>query len=308
MWRPSEDLDAFNRLIVALEKEYLLVLQGQKKAVDLLHTGLLRDVCALVDANPYQAVVFARIKSGHAMTPRHGINVMLLARAWVVSSHKLGSRLDDFTLAALCHDLGHWRPDDLIYVTEAFSHEQARNMQGHTQLDEAEFEGLDPAIRDWIAQHHEQPDGRGYPHGLVDPPLLSQVIRIADCFEGLTSPRRFRPAWTWYRALVLMSRWAGMKFERGLFASFHRFLGTYPPGTFIRLQNGAAAVVLPGGHPQVTCLVLTQEDGDCLPEPGVEILAAGAIAGEGQSWFETNLPETWRNLRPDLAGLPRGYT
>lgn len=307
MWRPSEDLDAFNRLVVDLEREFLKLLRRESKPASLAASPVLHELWARVDENPYQAVLFTRIKSGHAMTPRHGVNVMLLARAWAVSSHKLGTRLADFSFAALCHDLGHWRPDDLVYVTDVFSHAQARRMRAHTYLDEAEFEGLDPQILQWIRGHHEQPDGRGYPDGLRQPPPLGQLLRIADCFEGLTSPRWFRPAWNWARAMTVMGRWAGIKFDAGLYASFSKFLGPYPPGTFVRLQNGAAAIALPSVAPELTCLVMSREDGDCLAEPEVKSFAPAEIAGEGQSWYETNLPPQWRNLRPDLAGLPRSY-
>ena len=118
------------------------------------------------------------------MTPRHGVNSMLLARAWTLTGHQLGTRLDDFSFCALIHDLGHWRPDDLAYVFGAFTHEEARKLRLHTRTAPWFEDILDPEMVTWIENHHEQPDGRGYPLGRTDPPLLAQALRVVDCYEG----------------------------------------------------------------------------------------------------------------------------
>jgi HD-GYP domain-containing protein (c-di-GMP phosphodiesterase class II) len=49
-----------------------------------------------------------------------------------------------------------------------------------------------------ILHHHENVDGTGYPAGLRGDaiPLGSRVIRVADAFDAMTSPRPYRPAMT----------------------------------------------------------------------------------------------------------------
>ena len=307
MWLPAENLDPFNRLLVRLEQDLLAVLRGTARVEDLGSSPLLHDLFRLVDGNPHQAVLMTRIKSGHAMTPRHGINVMLLARAWAVSSHKIGNKLFDFSLAALLHDIGHWFPDDLVYVFGPFTHDEARSMREHVTLIKVGSELLTEEMRAWIRQHHEQPDGRGYPLGIDNPSLLSQVLRIADCFEGLTTPRRFRPPFTPHKAMTLLSRWAGYKFGAGLFRSFEEFMGRFPPGSFIRLEDGRAGVTLPGPAGTTECLVLADKDGDTFEEPVIATLSSTDIRAELQGYHGLRLPERWAGLRPDLMGLPRFY-
>ena len=262
---------------------------------------------AWIEGHPFDAVALTRIKSSHAMTPRHALNVMLLAKAWTHHSHKLGAQENHFAFAALFHDLGHWRPDELAYVYDMFTHHQYRQMRRHTQTCDPFLKNLNPKIETWIHQHHEQPDGKGYPQGLTDADLLSQALRMADCFEGLTTPRRFRPAYSFHEAMMLMDRWAGSKLNPGLFQSFRKFLGIYPTGSFVRISSGAGGIALPGNYPDTDVLLLTNSQGDPLDDPQVKRVERGDLSGEGHYWYDSQLPEPWKGLRPDLLGLPKSY-
>lgn len=303
MWRPSADLQPLNRLLNGLEQKLLAVYRGGMPLVYLLEDPDLPALYEVIDTNPYQAVLFTRIKTGHALTPRHALNVLLLARAWVVSKHRLGERLDAFCLAALFHDLGHWQAKDLLYVMGPFTHEQFRRMQQHPRIHNEALAAIDPDLLTWIAQHHEQPDGRGYPEGITDPHPLAQVIRLCDCYDGLTTPRRFRPAYTPLEAMRLMGRWAGYKFDRALYTGFRNFIGETPGGSFVRLDVGGG-VSLPPEDGKTPILLLTNADGDELPDPERITVAPEEITGDARTWRE-RLPDAWKGLRPDMLGLPR---
>ena len=307
MWRPLDDLEPFNRALIRLEQEFLSVLKGTQPLGVFLDSEIIEEVFSWIDGNPHQAFQMARIKSGHAMTPRHGINVMLMARAWAISAHKLGDRLNDFSLAALIHDLGHWRPDELVYVFGPFSHKEARRLREHVKPDDPDFSRLNPDIRAWVAQHHEQPDGKGYPAGVRDPHLLAQALRIVDCFEGLTTPRRFRLTYSWSDAMAVMERWAGFKYQRGLYKSFRGFLGAYPVGDFIQLKTGEAGLALTGNPSSLTFLALTNPEGDPIAEPETRTIDIALVQGEIPAWRELKIPTNWKYVRPDLAGLRRFY-
>lgn len=303
-----QDLDPFNRDLVALEQAYLAVLRGTRDAATLFSEPALARLLELVDAYPHQAVAMARIKSGHTMTPRHGINVMMMARAWAVSSHRLGARLEPFTLAALCHDLGHWRPDDLLFVFDFFSRDEYAAMQRHAASG-AQAAPLSDEARAWIAQHHEQVDGRGYPEGIANPHPLAQLIRICDVYDGLTTPRRFRPAYSGHRSMQMMSRWAGHKYDAGLFQSFLEFMGGFHPvGSMVRLRDGRMAAILPPQDQSCQALIVASAQGDALESAEILALDPSEIAAEGQPWQQVSLVEAWRALRPDLLSLPRFYS
>lgn len=66
-----------------------------------------------------------------------------------------------------------------------------------------------------VAAHHECVDGGGYPRGLRgdDVPLEGRIIAVADVFDALTSPRRYKPAWTVDDALRYLEDNAGHQFD-----------------------------------------------------------------------------------------------
>ena len=308
MWRPIQDLEAPNRDLIELEQLFLAVLRRTRPLRELIFSSLLDRICHWIDDNPYQAALMARIKGSHAMTPRHGINVMLLARAWAVHSHKLGYKLNDFSLAALFHDLGHWRSGDLTYVFGHFSHEEAMRLRDHVLLDqESDTADLNDEIKLWIRQHHEQPDGKGYPEGIKNPHILAQLLRIADCFEGLTTPRRFRSAHSYPKAMAIMSRWTSYKYKSALFKSFSKFLGHYPVGSFIQLKSDEVGVTLPSRSEALDCIILTNAYGEPFSTPKFKQIEATQVKGEASPWRTPPLPDEWKNLRPDLLSLPRSY-
>ena len=45
-----------------------------------------------------------------------------------------------------------------------------------------------------LLEHHERPDGRGYPNGLTELSLLGRIIAVADSFDAMTSDRAYRAA------------------------------------------------------------------------------------------------------------------
>ena len=51
-------------------------------------------------------------------------------------------------------------------------------------------------IREWIRCHHERPDGRGYPRGLVGDqiPLEARIVAVIDAYTAMTSDRPYRAA------------------------------------------------------------------------------------------------------------------
>lgn len=310
MWQPLEDLEPFNQALIDLEQKMLAVYRGSFPLEQLLEASSLKSLWRLIDRHPFQAISMARIKSSHAMTPRHALNVMLMARAWAVTKHKLGGHLDGFSIAALCHDLGHWQAQSLVYVFDHFTHEQFREMQQHPVLPNSMAEILGEPVTTWIREHHEQPDGKGYPDGLKSNELqmLSQALRVIDCFEGLTTARRFRPRYTPYEAFQLMARWTGTRIHRGLLTSFRNFMGEVPLGTFVALENQTRGIVLrPGEKGLANVLQLTDTTGDALKKPKLLEISWENIVGESPSWHRPELPEPWRNLRPDLLDLPRAY-
>ena len=61
------------------------------------------------------------------------------------------------------------------------------------------------SLLDIALLHHERLDGKGYPHGVSDYPLLVRVLQVADVWDALTSDRPYRTAMPYAQARELMN-------------------------------------------------------------------------------------------------------
>lgn len=97
---------------------------------------------------------------------------------------------------------------------------------------------------DWliaVAQHHEQPDGKGYPQGLTDVNQTADALRTCDVFGAKLSPRISRNGMLSTRAAAEIFR----QRSAGYFgATIIRELGLYPPGCLVELNTGEQGVVI----------------------------------------------------------------
>lgn len=105
-----------------------------------------------------------------------------------------------------------------------------------------------------VEEHHEAPDGHGYPKGKAVKDPLQHLLRMADLYIARISPRKSRRGLApnvAIRDLFLDMR----QHNPELSALFAKQLGIYPPGSFVRLQDGETAVVIRRGeqvnHPLV---------------------------------------------------------
>jgi HD-GYP domain-containing protein (c-di-GMP phosphodiesterase class II) len=72
-----------------------------------------------------------------------------------------------------------------------------------------------------VELHHERPDGRGYPHGLVGDaiPLFARIVHVADAFDAMTSARAYRPARPYADALAELRKNIGTDFDADVVAA-----------------------------------------------------------------------------------------
>jgi putative nucleotidyltransferase with HDIG domain len=77
-----------------------------------------------------------------------------------------------------------------------------------------------------IRNHHERPDGRGYPRGLTQShlDLLTGILTVADAFDAMTSARAYKPAMKVDDAIENLLAGRGTQFERDVVDAFVKLL------------------------------------------------------------------------------------
>jgi diguanylate cyclase (GGDEF)-like protein/putative nucleotidyltransferase with HDIG domain len=120
-------------------------------------------------------------------------------------------------LAGLMHDIGKVGiPDSILNKPDRLTAEEFATIKTHPALGAQilEHPGL-ADIRPWVAAHHEQPDGQGYPLGLSGPELgiEARILAVADAYEAMTSNRAYRSSIGHAATRIELERCAGNQFD-----------------------------------------------------------------------------------------------
>jgi HD-GYP domain-containing protein (c-di-GMP phosphodiesterase class II) len=91
-----------------------------------------------------------------------------------------------------------------------------------------------------VLQHHERPDGSGYPHRITDSTDMAQLLRHVDVFMAKISPRAMRTPLT----TQVAARQMFQEDQGPISAAIVKEVGLYPPGELVKLKSGEHAVVV----------------------------------------------------------------
>lgn len=97
-----------------------------------------------------------------------------------------------------------------------------------------------------VRSHHERPDGSGYPRRLKAEALSleAKILALSDVYCAMITPRPYRPPVSYKDTLRELFVQRGRSVDEKLTTIFVHELGLYPPGVYVKLQNGELAVVV----------------------------------------------------------------
>jgi len=139
---------------------------------------------------------------------------------------KLSSKyISDVVMSAPLHDVGKINiPDAILNKPGKLTDEEYEIMKTHTTagkqiienaINKVQGENYLKEARNMAAYHHERWDGKGYPEGLREEviPLSARVMAVADVFDALASPRIYKPAFPFEKAIGIIEEGSGTQFD-----------------------------------------------------------------------------------------------
>ena len=171
---------------------------------DLL-MGVLHALSATIDAkDPY--------------TSGHSLRVALISKRLAQECDLGEEKAERLYLAGLLHDIGKIGVPEATLTKEGrLTDDEFEQMKRHPMLGATILGGirqLDDVIVG-ILNHHERPDGLGYPRGLVgdEVSIDGLIVGIADCLDAMTSDRTYRKALPLSKAMSELKKYAGQQFD-----------------------------------------------------------------------------------------------
>jgi len=282
----------------------------QRRVVDVAAVeDAVDEMAELVAADPAAALWLTQLAVHDDYTATHSVNACVLALAFGRYLGFEGGHLRNLGLGTLLMDVGKVtvppgvldRPRSLSATEWAFVKRHVA--MGFELLAESE---LPAEALDVVRMHHERRSGNGYPRGLGGDQIPRQALLagLADSYDAMLRDRPHRAAMSQDRAVQTLYARAETTFGHDLVEAFIRYLGSYPVGTLVRLDNDAVAIVVanrPGAGLWPTVLLLRNADGAPFRKRRLLNLAAANEPGA-----ETVARYVRRTLTPRQANVDVG--
>ena len=200
--------------------------------------------------NPDALLWMSRIRNKDEYTAEHCLNVCILAIAFGKHLGLSDQALYTVGTAGLLHDVGKMRvPPAILNKPGKLTDKEFKAMSAHVVHGRNLLQQTPDIAKEIIEAahaHHERIDGTGYPRKLKDADISyhSRIISIIDAYDAITSQRCYANARPTTEALKILYEHKGKQFDEQLTLSFIQFIGLYPPGSIVELENGRVGLVL----------------------------------------------------------------
>ena len=159
-------------------------------------------------------------------TQGHARRVAIYARRLAMRIGLNPTEVKHIRLGGLLHDIGKIGLSEQVLnnAGNRLSADMLAEVRQHPQIgaDILKDFNYPKAVIDFVYFHHEKMDGSGYPLGLISYqiPLGAKIIRVADCFDAITTDRPYQQRKNRIEAFAILHQISGTDLNSDLVDAF----------------------------------------------------------------------------------------
>ncbi|MCL1818696.1 MAG: HD domain-containing protein [Spirochaetaceae bacterium] len=205
----------------------------------------------------------------------HSVKTTILCSAVGAQLKQPPHKLIELGTAALLHEIGMIRLPPQLYMSDkVLSVEEKRAITAHTVLGFKILKQFAFPMPVCLAvlEHHEHPDGTGYPRGITDEriSLPAKIVGLCSAYAALVSKRPYRAGKESHSVLLELLQGKGKQYDESVLKALVTCLSLYPVGSYVLLANGTRGLVVESNveNPRApTIKVLVSQAGAKLADP-----------------------------------------
>jgi HD-GYP domain-containing protein (c-di-GMP phosphodiesterase class II) len=179
----------------------------------------------------------------------HSVKTTILCSAVGIQLKLPPHKLIELGVAALLHEIGMIRLPPQLYMTDKLlSPKEKRAITAHTVLGFKILKSFSFPMPVCLAvlEHHEHPDGTGYPQGLTEEriSLPAKIISVCGSYAALVSKRPYRSGREGHSVLLELLMGRGKQYDETVLKALVFCLSLYPVGSYVALASGAKGIVV----------------------------------------------------------------
>lgn len=192
----------------------------------------------------------ATLKRYDLQTYTHMLNVSIFSMYF---SSRLGFDKNDVLnigVAAMFHDIGKLSISrKILQKPGKLTEQEFGSVKSHTilgaeiMLKYVDSLGILPVVVSF--EHHLKYDASGYPHlpNLRKQHIASAIVSICDVYDALSQRRSYKQDYSPDLVYNIMNSTDGVSFDPQLLNKFFKFVGLWPVGSVVALNDGSIALV-----------------------------------------------------------------
>lgn len=189
----------YEEIEAQMERLFIWVRCSGRVPVEQLQELALKKIYPLLD-NPESLSILHKPVRPEGYLYWHSLDVAVLAGflgRWLKLSE---AEVQNLVFAGLVHDIGKTRLQyELLVKPDKLTPEEFKSVKFHAELGfklMQQCPDIPESVLEAVLQHHERPDGTGYPNGFRTEKihLFAKILSVADVYDALTSDRYYKKA------------------------------------------------------------------------------------------------------------------